>query len=585
MEKRDRLRMLYIMLISMLIGMIVATQKLASLVQYHALLGSPLFHVEETPIYFPCFFYWWVKYGKEVPEAFSRCLVYFTIPVVVGVIACGIYKKLIAKENLTAYGSARWATKKENQKSNLLDGKGVFLGKNDDGEYLRHDGPHHILTIAPTRSGKGVGLIIPTLLTWPHSTVVTDIKGENWALTAGYRKEKLNNKVLKFEPTAFTGSAHYNPLDEVRIKTPNEIRDIQNIVNIIVDPQGKGELDHFQKNGATLLVGVILHLKYIYHKTDTNVSFALVNKFMSDPEKALIDSFEDMKHATHDPDKKFIREIYGVDSQTHPIVAQTAQEMSQKPEEELGSIISTAVSFLAIYRDPVLAKNTTGSDFFIEDLMNHEQPVSLYLIVPPSDIDRMNPVFRMIVELIYRRSTEKMEFKGGEALKHYKHRMLLLLDEFPGLGRLDAFEKALAYIAGYGIKALLITQGLNQLNKIYTENNSIIDNCHIRVVHTPNDNTTPKYISEMLGKTTIEVKTRSYSGMPIFGENSHSMQQIARDLMTPEEVSSMDPEKEIIFVTGFAPSLVSKIRYYNDKNFTARKREAPESSETIRQAQ
>lgn len=433
--------------------------------------------------------------------------------------------------------------------------------------------------------GKGVGLIIPTLLTWPHSAIVTDIKGENWALTAGYRQEKLNNKVLKFEPTAFTGSARYNPLDEIRIKTANEVRDIQNIVNIIVDPQGKGELDHFQKNALNLLVGVILHLKYIHDGTKEHVSFASVVAFMSDPNQSLVDSFADMRNTAHDPGKTHIKSIYQQDSQVHPIVAQTAQEMSQKPEEELGSIISTAASLLAIYRDPILAKNTQCSDFLIADLMNDDQPISLYLVVPPSDIDRMNPVFRMIIELIYRRSTEKMEFKGGQAVQHYKHRLLLLLDEFPGLGRLDAFEKALAYIAGYGIKAFLITQGINQLNKTYTENNSIMDNCHIRVVHTPNDSTTPKYISEMLGKATIQVKTKSYTGMGLLGGDSYSVQEIGRELMTPEEVSAMDPEDEIIFVAGFPPIKVKKIRYYNDKNFMKRSREAPRNSDIIRPLQ
>src|SRR5882757_4355254 len=125
-------------------------------------------------------------------------------------------------QNVTTYGSARWADIREVRRAGLLGPDGVVLGRLG-GSYLRHDGPEHVLCFAPTRSGKGVGLVIPTLLTWPYSTVVHDIKGENFQLTSGWRARF--GSVLLFDPTN-PASAAYNPLLEIR-KGDCEVRDAQ----------------------------------------------------------------------------------------------------------------------------------------------------------------------------------------------------------------------------------------------------------------------------------------------------------------------------------------------------------------------
>lgn len=141
------------------------------------------------------------------------------------------------------------------------------------------------------------------------------------------------------------------------------------------------------------------------------------------------------------------------------------------------------------------------SDFKIHDLMNHDKPVSLYLIVPPSDIDRMMPAFRIIVELLYRRNVEKMEFDlKDKNTKANKHRLLMLLDEFPQLGKLETFETAMGVIAGYGIKAFVICQSVMQINKLYGKDNGIISNCEVQVYYAPNDQETAEQLARMLGK-------------------------------------------------------------------------------------
>jgi type IV secretion system protein VirD4 len=143
---------------------------------------------------------------------------------------------------------------------------GVYVGgwQDKDGNfyYLRHSGPEHVLTYAPTRSGKGVGLVVPTLLSWGASSVITDLKGELWALTAGWRQKHAKNKVLRFEPASSSGGVCWNPLDEIRLGTEYEVGDVQNLATLIVDPDGKGLDSHWQKTAFALLVGVILHALY-----------------------------------------------------------------------------------------------------------------------------------------------------------------------------------------------------------------------------------------------------------------------------------------------------------------------------------
>ncbi|TIU17910.1 MAG: conjugal transfer protein TraG, partial [Mesorhizobium sp.] len=159
-------------------------------------------------------------------------------------------------DDVETYGSARWATPAEIKDAGMLGPDGVVLGRCER-DYLRHDGPEHVLCFAPTRSGKGVGLVIPSLLAWPGSAIVHDIKGENWQLTAGFRAR--HGRVLLFDPTN-AGSSAYNPLLEVR-RGEWEVRDVQNIADILVDPEGSLERrNHWEKTSHALLVGAILHV-------------------------------------------------------------------------------------------------------------------------------------------------------------------------------------------------------------------------------------------------------------------------------------------------------------------------------------
>ena len=597
MNSATKKKLLFIIILFIFLGIFASTQYFAHILSYQEALGNGL-EVGKIKIYMPLqIIFWYIDFYDEAPQVFESAFKAFYVCSIFGIILMLYARRKLVKPVLTSHGSARWANLEEVKETGLLNKKGIFLGKfyidknslfssKKIGKYLRDNNVHHSIVISPTRGGKGSGLVLPTALTWQHSMVVTDIKGEVWANTAEHRRKKLNNVCIRFEPTDNSGfSAKYNPLDDIRIKTDKEIQDTQNLVSVIIDPEGKGENDHFTVSAGNLISCMILWLKY----TRNNPSLTDVLSVMFPEEGNIVDTLNEITKTDYSEiplkeGQKEISEIY-LDSNdsSHPQIIQLANSMLAKPEKEFGSVLSTADKLLSLYRDPVLIKNISESNFLVDDLANFEKPVSLYLVVPPSDIKRMTPIFRILVEQIYRRAIEKkLEFENGQAKQYNKHRMLLLLDEFPALGRLDTFEAALAYIAGYGIKAMLIAQSINQINKLYTRDNSIIDNCHIRTFHTPNDLDTAKYMSGMLGKTTILLKNKTYSNNlgQIFGENTYTMSEGSRDLMTPDEVSKMDPEKEIIFVAGYPPIFCNKIRHYKDENFMSRIQDNSENGYT-----
>ena len=351
---------------------------------------------------------------------------------------------------------------------------GVFLGRLA-GRYLRHDGPEHVMAFAPTRSGKGVGLVVPTLLGWTGSAVIHDIKGENWQLTAGWRSRFSH--CLLFNPTD-PRSARYNPLLEVR-RGASEVRDVQDIADILVDPEGALERrNHWEKTSHSLLVGAILHVLH----AEEEKTLARAATFLSDPRRSFVATLRRMMATNHlgTPDAP----------QVHPVVASAAREVLNKSENERSGVLSTAMSFLGLYRDPTVAAVTSRCDWRIADLIEGKQPVSLYLVVPPSDISRTKPLVRLILNQIGRRLTEQLHAGGDKPSR----KLLLMLDEFPALGRLDFFETSLAFMAGYGIRAFLIAQSLNQIERAYGEHNAILDNCHVRVAFATNDERTAKRI-------------------------------------------------------------------------------------------
>ncbi|WP_114215836.1 conjugal transfer protein TraG [Ochrobactrum sp. 3-3] len=528
-----------------------ATEYVAWKLGFQAQLGPPWFIVLGWPFYLPpAFFWWWYFYDAYAPGIFTQGAF---IAASGGFIAMGVaigmsvWRAREAKK-VETYGSARWAETEEVKAAGLLGLDGVVLGKLDR-DYLRHDGPEHVLCFAPTRSGKGVGLVVPSLLTWPGSAIVHDIKGENWQLTAGFRAR--HGGVLLFDPTNVKSSA-YNPLLEVR-RGEWEVRDVQNIADILVDPEGSLEKrNHWEKTSHALLVGAILHVLY----AETDKTLAGVAAFLSDPKRPIESTLAAMMTTAHLGEN-------GV----HPVIASAARELLNKSDNERSGVLSTAMSFLGLYRDPVVAEVTRRCDWRIIDIVTAKQPTTLYLVVPPSDINRTKPLIRLILNQVGRRLTEDLQGKAG------RHRLLLMLDEFPALGRLDFFESALAFMAGYGLKSFLIAQSLNQIEKAYGANNSILDNCHVRVSFATNDERTAKRVSDALGTATEMKAMKNYAGhrlSPWLGHLMVSRSETARPLLTPGEIMQLPPSDEIVMVAGTPPIRAKKARYYEDIRFNER---------------
>jgi type IV secretion system protein VirD4 len=544
-----------------LAAMWIATQWTAAMFLYQPALGAAWLEFASIRIYAPWqLFSWWLAFDGQAPDVFARA----------GALAAagGLFSGALAfggaawrashRTASTTYGSARWADVSDVMRADLLGDTGVILGLYDE-RYLRHDGPEHVLAVAPTRSGKGVGLVLPTLLSWTGSAVIHDIKGENWTLTAGWRSRFSH--CLRFDPTD-PHSARFNPLLEVR-KGTHEVRDVQNIADILVDPEGARERrDHWEKTAHALLTGTILHVLY----AEEEKTLERVATFLADPARSIMRTLKIMLTTNH----------LGTEAEpmAHPVVASIAREFLDKSENERSGVVSTAMSYLALYRDPLIAANTAHSDWRIADLLETEQPISLYLVVPPSDMSRTKPLVRLILNQIARRLTETLP----DPSKAPSRRLLLMLDEFPALGRLDFFESSLAFLAGYGVRAFLVAQSLHQIDKAYGPNHAILDNCHVRIAFAPNDERTARRLSDALGTATELRAQTNLSGKRFAAWLSHtsvSEQETPRPLLTPGEVLQLPQDDALVFVSGVPPIRAKKLRYYDDRNFLQRCLPAP----------
>jgi len=495
---------------------------------------------------------WFYLYGERYASAFLKTMWPIEIAIVIGIAVAWISRFLNKTDKPShAHGSARWAHEDDIFKAGLFKEHGVVLGQSQDNRILRHDGPEHVLAIAPTRGGKGVGLVIPTLLSWQESALIFDPKGENWQITSGYRATL--GPCYCFEPTSLK-TARFNPLMEVR-KGVCEVKDAQNIADIIVDPDGRLETrNHWQNAAHSLLVGTILFVIYEWPRK----SLAGVLVFLTRPDK---------------PFEEVLQEML---SSQHPVVQSVAQEMLNKHAEERSGVLSTAISLLSIFHDPLIAHATDEHDFTALSLKNNESPASLYLVLPPSDISRLRVLIRIMLNQIGRILTEHQDVNN-------KRRVLFLLDEFPAMGRLEFFESALAYMAGYGLKAFLVCQSLNQLQKAYSERNSILDNCHVRVAFANNDDQTARRISALLGEETATKEQVSWSGsrFDMYLKNtSTSRVEFGRPLLLPSEINRLPANEEIVLINGMPPILAHKIRYFADNRFKSHVQPASEPTPT-----
>jgi type IV secretion system protein VirD4 len=563
---------------------VAATQYLAQRFGYHRALGAPWF----GHVYAPwAWLEWRARFYAAHRAAFDYVAALFSLGAVLAAalaLAVISWRERRAQRHDDVHGTAHWASRAEIEATGLLPrpgkpGAGVYVGgwtdEHSQLRYLRHNGPEHIMALAPTRSGKGVGLVVPTLLSWPHSAVIADQKGELWQMTAGWRESGANNALLRFDPGAAAGSVGFNPLAEIRQGTLNEVGDAQNLVTVVVDPDGKGLADHWAKTAHAFLTGVCLHVLYKAKASGKSGTLPEVALALSDPDRPVEELYQEMLTNTW------------LNGQRHDVIAAAARDMTNRPDEERGSVLSTAMSFLSLYRDPLVAKNVSRSDFTVMDLMNWERPVSLYLVVRAEDKDRMRPLMRLILNQLVRvlMRPELKEDANGKPLAPHKHRLLLMLDEFPSYGRLEVFQEAMAYIAGYGLKAYIIVQDVAQLWGAYGHDESITSNCHVRVAYAPNKVETAEWLSRMLGTMTVVKEDVTTSGgrfAAVLSNVSRTYHEVSRPLATPDEIMRLKspaknesgeitaPGDMLVFASGHAPIYGTQSLYFRDPVFSER---------------
>src|SRR5215471_5501538 len=584
-------------LLLLIVTNVVATQFIAYRFRYQPALGTPLASIRGQAVYQPLRWVWWVwRHGSSTNPRVRQPILHGAFIVVVGatatlgaVYALNIRKtRRLSQNTEDIHGSARWATVEDVRATGLLDNpQGVYVGGwYEDSlrrlDYLRHDGPEHILAFAPTRSGKGVGLVIPSLLAWSESCVVYDIKSENWAKTAGYRS-KSGHLCFKFSPVEEGNGSRFNPLAEVRVGTARDVSDAQNVADMIVrtgedSPQER----YWQDAAASITAGMILHVCYAAAAEGREACLADLARVFTRPGQSFNETLNELRNYPHDPTRRYGWKVdSGEATATHPVVQEKVQEMLDKEDKDFSGVLSTAKTALTLYSDPLVSRNTAASDFTINDLVNHDTPISLYLVVPPSDKIRLRPLIRLIFTMIVNRLTERMDFEGPSQRKN-RYRLLFMIDEFPSLKRMEVFADALSYMAGYGLKAYLITQDIRQIVDEYGPNESIVSNCHVRVAYAPNQYDTAELLSKMSGTKTVQKASFNFSGSrlaPIANHMSASVEQIERPLMTPDEVMRLKPSKKsgsgtseritapgdmLIFVSGHHPIHGTQILYFSD---------------------
>ncbi|CAG2138432.1 hypothetical protein LMG19282_01495 [Cupriavidus campinensis] len=586
----------------------MATQYFAHAVGYQDGLGEYAWQFGRTRIYQP--FAWFDWAGRWI-NATGQLATHVTVMLLVlcgGVLASVLFgfwlyyrRSLKTETPEDLHGSAHWATVRDVEKMGLLSyerregpawkrrrikrlASGPYVGALDTPKgrkVLRYSDPAHLLCFAPSRSGKGVGPVLTTLLSYPHSTATNDIKGENFELSSGFR-HSAGSLVIRFDPTSvdqksidgksrYNVASYWNVLDEIRAHSEYDVMDAQNISQAIADPDGEGMDDHWVSTSYELLVGVILHVKYFERdKSLSGVSTYLADPSFTHPEQM----FLRMLNAEHDPDGVMgWLDSEGKPTKTHPQVAIAARAMLNKEEKERNSVLSTAKTKLSLYTEPIVARNTSRSDFRVHDLMNHQKPVSLYIVVPPSDKARLRPLIRLFITFLILRLTANMSFEDGRSVKDYRHRLLLLVDELASLKKLEQLQDALSYMAGYGITAFLFVQDRIQLREAYGDNETVTAGCQLRLAYAPNTLETAEEISKMTGVTTVKRQNVSYSGTRLgamLGQMNISEELVERPLLTADEASRLPRDEMLVFNTGHNPIRAKKLKYFEMPEFQRR---------------
>ena len=456
-------------------------------------------------------------------------------------------------------GREKWMDKRGAKRAGLLADDGVICGKLGS-TLLAYDGPEHQLVAGASRSGKGAGHVVPTLLCWSRSAIIYDVKGELWRETAGYRS--TFGHCVRFDPTDANG-LRYNPLLEIR-KGDHEVRDAQNVAEMLIDDGGKSAHLHghdsiWDQEGSQFLTALILHV--LYTEDDEQKHLGRVRDLLMDIDETLRCMNETMH--LEDEDGEPI---------PHPEVQRVARHLLGTYDKFRESVRGTCTSKLALWADPLVRQATSTSDLCAGDLVCLDHPVSLYIQPPPADQLRVRPLVRLMLHQLTRALMERLD--SDPLGRPKKHKLLLMLDEFPTLGRMEFVSHGMRQMAGYGIKTVIVAQSFMDIQEHYGANQTIVDNCHVLACFAAADTTTATRISQMTGTSTEYRKSFGRSGR-LDPTRSVNYSEQTRPLLGVGDVRELPYDEQLLFVTGHPPLRCRKVRYWKDKQFKQRLRPAP----------
>jgi type IV secretion system protein VirD4 len=561
----------FLALAGVLLGLGVATQDVAATFRFPRAFGGGVIDVGRVRIYPPwSFARWYALFERRYPRAFDAAALWGLLAGLAP-IAGGIAVVRRTGRSPRPFGAQAWAQLADVRRAQLIDPKGEIRGRvlgRFAGRYLTYQGVEHAIIVGASRSGKGAGHVVPTLVAWPESAFIYDRKGELWHITADHRK--AFSHVFYFAPTD-PNTVRWNPLFEVR-KGAMEIADIQNVVGILVDPLGRkaGDLNFWDQSATDFFTAVILHV--LYSEADERKTLAQVRRLLIDIEPTL----HAMKHTQH----RHRPDVHAADGlakdergetipEVHPEVRLGAAALDSMDERVKSNVLATCRASLTLWADPLVEYATSWSDFSIGDLVCSDAPVSFYMITPQTHADRL----AFLVRVFTRQTINSlMESEHQDSRRRPKtHRLLLLLDEFAKLGSLPFLENAMGEMAGYGITAHLICQSFNDVFSRYGDRTPLFDNMHITAAFATSEPTSIEKVTRRAGKA-LEMRESFSDPRTLFGRahRSTSQSEQQRYILSEEDVRGLDDRKQFLFVNNAKPILADKIRYYEEPFFRAR---------------
>ena len=449
-------------------------------------------------------------------------------------------------ESDDSHGSARFADKREI--APLVQSRsGLLIGRDPrTKQLLRYNGPAHLLTMAPTRSGKGVGTIIPNLLTADRSIICIDPKGEN-AMIAGEARLRFGPvHILDPFAAASSPSAAFNPLDHLDPESVDVADDVATLADALVfDEPGSSGDAHWNEEAKALIAGLLLHSVAAESVDRRNLS--TLRHYLTMPPDAFHSLLLDMQASD------------GLNG----LIARAANRHLGKSDREASGVLSAAQRHTHFLDSPRMTKVLASSDFRFADLKTGKATV--FLVLPP---DRL-AVYSRWLRLLITQSLIDMARTTSSSVQTDPP-VLYLLDEFAALGHLAPIERAMGLMAGYGVQLWPILQDVHQLRATYGHRaGTFLSNAGVLQVFGVNDHESARLVSDLLGQETVIFKTAARALDSEKSGLSFAEQHVGRSLLTPDEVRNLPASDELLFIAGQRPIVARKLRYYADAEFAS----------------